>query len=34
VTLTKAVRAYKIADGWSFMKGEATEIREKLLDVI
>lgn len=34
MTLTKADIAKKIADDCGFMKGEATEIVEKLLDVI
>jgi integration host factor subunit alpha len=34
MTLTKADIAKKIADDCGFMKGEATEIVEKLLDII
>jgi integration host factor subunit alpha len=34
MTLTKADIAKKIADDCGFMKGEATEIIEKLLDII
>ena len=34
MTLTKADIAKKIADDCGFMKGEATEIIEKLLDLI
>ena len=34
MTLTKADIAKKIKDGCGFMKGEATEIIEKLLDMM
>lgn len=34
MTLTKADIAKKIADDCGFMKGEATEVFEKLLDII
>lgn len=34
MTLTKADIAKKIADDCGFMKGEATEIVEKLLDIV
>jgi hypothetical protein len=34
MTLTKAVIAKKIADACGFMKGEAPEIVEKLLDIM
>jgi integration host factor subunit alpha len=34
MTLTKADIVQKIADGCGFSKGEATEIVEKLLDII
>ncbi len=34
MTVTKADIAKKIADDCGFMKGEATEVFEKLLDII
>jgi integration host factor subunit alpha len=34
MTLTKADIAQKIADDCGFMKGEATEVFEKILDII
>ncbi len=34
MTLTKADLAKKVADDCGFMKGEATEIVEKMLDII
>jgi hypothetical protein len=34
MTLTKADLAKKIADDCGFMKGEATEVFEKLLDIM
>ncbi len=34
MTLTKAHMSQKIADDYGFLKGKATEVLEKLLDII